>query len=367
VKQVACPACGVEVDRLRQGALMNRGPASNPFHLMTCPGAPVTTTTADLFTQAAPQGDMDAIKRDRWGRPLITPPDGGPAVAYQRVTTFIKSVESSFGLEQWKLRQAVVGLMARPDLCKAVQAHGPGYLDGDAEDKKTLDAIVKQALDAAASSGKATIGTALHRITERHDRGQLDPATVPEWAVADLEAYKRATDGIEWLAIERMTVQDELRVAGTPDRIGRGPDGVVRIYDLKTGSYWPSSHATQLGVYANSSLYDIRTGERSEHGADVECGVVIHLPAGTGEATLRRVDIAAGWECARTVAPAVAAWQKRKDLDLGEVERPVDLLGSLIAAAPTADRLAALWREHRADWTPAHTALAAQRKAELGT
>lgn len=368
MKRQICPACGDEVDRLRQGAVMNVSPSGNPFHARTCTGAPMSTSTLSQPESFQSQGDMERIKRDRWGRPLITPPGGGKPEGYQRVTTFIKVVESGFGLEQWKLRQAVVGLMARPDLQKAVQAHGPGYLDGDADDKKTLDEVCKQALDAAASSGKATIGTALHRITERYDRGQLDPADVPDWAKADLEAYKRATDGIEWLHIERMTVQDGLHVAGTPDRIGRGRDGKVRIYDLKTGSFWASSCATQLGVYVNSALYDIATAERSEHGAETDCGVVIHLPAGSGLARLKRVDIAAGWQVASTIAPAVHAWQKNRDLDLGDLDDTPRLnLVLLVQGATTTGELMALYQQavQAGEWTDDVKALFSARKAEI--
>ena len=364
MKRVACPACGDPVDRLKQGALMNVTGGRPPFHLTDCPGAPVT----DVFTSAAPQGDMDRIKRNQWGQPLIVPPGGGKAVGYQRVTTFIKVVESSFGLEQWKLRQVAVGLLARPDLCKAVEAHGPGYLAGDEDDKKTLDGVCKQALEAAASSGKATVGTALHRITERYDRGALTFADCPDWAQPDLDAYRRATDGIEWLHIERMTVNDRLRVAGTPDRIGRGPDGTVRVYDLKTGSMWASSCAAQMGVYANSQLYDIATGDRTDHGADVDRAVVIHLPAGSGEARLRLVDIAAGWQVASTIAPAVEAWQKRRDLDLGEVvvTPRLDVVAAVAQAATVDDLLELHARAVAAGvWTDDVRALFTARKAEV--
>lgn len=368
MKTVACPACGEQVERLKQGALMNTTPGRRPFHLQDCTGA----KSMSMFTQPetmTSQGDMETIKRDRWGRPLIVPPQGGKAVGYQRTTTFIKVIESGFGLEQWKLRQVVCGLMGRPDLQKAVQAHAPGYLnDADADDKKTLDDVCKQALDAAASSGKATVGTALHRITERYDRGQLNEADVPDWARADLDAYKQATAGIEWLHIEKMTVCDPLHVAGTPDRIGRGPDGKVRIYDLKTGSFWASSCASQLGVYANSALYDITTATRSAHGAETDYGVVIHLPAGSGRVAMRKVDIAAGWQIASQIAPAVHAWQKNRDLDLGDLDATPRLnLVLLVQGATTTDELMGLYQQAvmAGEWTDDIRALFTARKNEL--
>ena len=55
-----------------------------------------------------------------------------------------------------------------------------------------------------------------------------------------------------------------------------------------------------------------------------------------------------------------------------EVVKPSDpwetapTLEDLIKAAKDADVLAALWREHKDEWTAEHNKLAAQRKKELG-
>lgn len=324
------------------------------------------TTFDQPDTLPEPQGDMEQIKRDRWGRPLIVPAEGGKAVGYQRVTTFIKVMESSFGLEAWKLRQVACGLASRPDLRKGVDAHAPGYLDGDENDKKTLDDICKQALEAAASQGKATVGTALHRITERIDRGQ--PMTVPDWAQADIDAYRRATESFGWVHIERMHVNDQLHVAGTPDRIAL-VDGVPTVVDLKTGSFWASSCATQLGIYANSALYDIRTAERIPTDYRKDRALVIHLPAGSGECRLRWVDIAAGWQEASEWAPRAHAWQKRKDLDLGDyTPAPPDFAG-LAALAGSVDDLTALYEQAEAAgcWNDLVKQAFSRRKTEILT
>lgn len=264
----------------------------------------------------APQGDMEKVKRNRWGQPLITPPGGGKAVGYQRVTTFIKAMDDGAALEKWKLRQVALGLMARPDLQAAAASLAYGCAQDDDEAKKALQQVCADALEAAASSAKATIGTALHRITEHVDRG--DAIDVPEFARADVEAYRQATARFRWLHIERMMVQDDLKVAGTPDRIAL-VDGQPTVVDLKTGSsLWPSSHAMQLGVYANSALYDVASGERSAIGGlRTDRGLIIHVPAGSGTVRLVWVDLAAGWEAAQ-IAARVRDWRKRRDLELGE-------------------------------------------------
>ena len=49
------------------------------------------------------------IRRDRFGRPLVVPPGGGPRVAYRRTTTFVGALEDTYALQQWKQRQVAIG------------------------------------------------------------------------------------------------------------------------------------------------------------------------------------------------------------------------------------------------------------------
>jgi hypothetical protein len=95
-------------------------------------------------------------KRDRWGRPLITPAGGGKPVAYTRATTLAKTLEDEASLANWKMRQVAVGLARRPDLVA---------LASTTDDKRRLDDITQQALDAAASSARANVGLA-HRFDD---------------------------------------------------------------------------------------------------------------------------------------------------------------------------------------------------------
>jgi hypothetical protein len=311
--------------------------------------------------------DIHEVPRDRWGRPLIKPIDGqGRAKAYTRATTYVGCLEDTFNLAKWQQRMVALGLAARPDLLLAVSAHS--------DDKRRLDDICAEAREAAAASSAATTGTALHRLAERLDRGE--DVAVPPMAAADLDAYRRATTGIDWLHIEQITVHDELKVAGTPDRIGR-IGGRGRIYDLKTGSIeWGMGKiAMQLALYARSRLYDIATGQRTDLDVDLERAVIIHLPAGEGRCELVEVDITAGWEAVQ-LATQVRAWRARKDLAspvalVTGAAAPVDPapqpdpLTVAIAEAGDVDALTALWQQHRATWTDAHTALAGARKQQL--
>jgi hypothetical protein len=365
-----CRDCGQTVIRPRSATPLNvRGVPLT--HNLTCPArAQELPLTADTFSSPdvlpEPQGDLHKIKRNQWGQPLIVPPGGGRAVGYQRVTTFIKPLEDTHGLQNWMKRQVAVGLSMQENLRRAVDAHGPGYLNGDEDDKKTLDAVCEQAMAAADSKGKATLGTALHRLTERLDRGDLTLADVPDWAKPDCAEYLRITDGFQWLHIERMHVNDELRVAGTPDRIAL-IDGQETVVDLKTGSFYASSCAAQLGIYANSHRYDIATCERIPTGYRRDRGLVVHLPAGSGQARLRWVDIGAGYDIAKRTCCLIREWRKRRDLDLGDYAPPAPAYIALAGMAASIDDLMRLYERAVAEgqWNDELKAVFAARKREL--
>jgi hypothetical protein len=246
------------------------------------------------------------IPRDRWGRPLVTPPDGGKPVGYTRCTTFVDCLDDKYNLQKWQQRMVAVGLVDRPDLVLAVAAHR--------HNKKELDSLTKSALDAAQAGAAATTGTAIHALTERIDRGEELPL-IPEAYLADLDAYRHATAGLEVLAIEQFTVLDDERVGGTPDRVVRYR-GKAYIADVKTGSvdFGAMKIAMQLAVYARSTPYNHDTNTRHPYPADVDTsrGIVIHLPAGTGTCELRWIDLDAGWSAVQ-VAAQVRRWRSYKD------------------------------------------------------
>lgn len=244
--------------------------------------------------------------RDRWGRPLVVPPGGGPAVAYQRVTTYISCLDDRWALEAWKRRQVAVGLADRPDLLLAVTAHR--------DDKRRVDRLCDDAMEAARSSAGATIGTAVHALTQLVDRGQPLPV-VPDGARGDLDAYQAATRPLEVVAIEQFGVLDGLRVAGTWDRVVEYAGRRV-VADVKTGadlSYSWREIAMQVALYSRCQAYDVATGARSDTGVDRRNGLVIHLPAGQGRCDLHWLPLEAGWEGVQ-LARAVRDWRRRKGL-----------------------------------------------------
>lgn len=256
--------------------------------------------TADQFDTPLP--------RDRWGRPMVVPPDGKKPVAYTRCTTFVGCLEDTYNLSLWQQRMVALGLADRPDLMLAVAAHR--------DDKRRMNELIDQAREAATANAAATTGTALHTLTERVDRNE-PLGVIPAAYTADLTAYRDATSALTVEAIEQFRVQDDLRIGGTTDRIFQYQSRYY-IGDVKTGSVeWGMGKiAMQLGTYANSTPYSWTTKQRTPDPwpIDLDHGIVIHLPAGQGKCELLWVDIAAGWKAVTELAAPVRAWRARKNL-----------------------------------------------------
>ncbi len=238
-------------------------------------------------------------KRDRWGRYLITDandPDK-PAKAHTRATTWAKTLEDTYNLEQWGNRMIALGMAKRPDLVMGAAACTP-------EDKQTLNQLCKQAKDAAGGGARAVVGTALHRVTQRVDMGEK--FEIPDMFKKDVAAYLDllASHNIKIIRdyIERVVVIPDLGVAGTFDRVVEY-NGELLIADVKTGDgldYAWLAIAIQLALYANAStIWD--TVEEIHHPMPKVSpteGLVFHVPAGAGTAELYKVDLSIGWTAA---------------------------------------------------------------------
>lgn len=248
------------------------------------------------------------IPRDRWGRPLIVPAEGGKPVPYTRVSTLAKALDDKTALTKWKQRQTVIGLSGRPDLVSVAAA-----CKGD--DRK-LDEIVETAMTVAESERAANIGTALHALSEQVDAGcEID--ALPEQFRADLAAYRAALAGIEILAAEMFVVADEVQAAGTFDRLVRLPDGRVVVADLKTGRHepkYPHGATQQIAVYSRGHLYDPekhRVGHLPSLGIDQEAGLLIWMPAGQGVCELFLLDLTVGWGLAQVSVAVRQAFKSK--------------------------------------------------------
>ena len=256
-------------------------------------------------------------KFDRWQRYLITPPEGGKAIAHTRATTLARVLDDEFGLTKWRQRMVATGVAKRPDLLAQVAACQP-------DETARLDSLCRDAVEAAGATSSANLGSALHSFCQRIDEGE-DLSIVPETWRPDVVAYRAAMEeaGLTVEGIERVCVIPELTVAGTFDRTVIEKSGRRYILDLKTGKTlqysWPSI-SIQLALYSRAStLYDADTGQHTPMpDVDQETGIVAHLPAGTGTCEIYAVDLVKGWEGA-LMADRVRTWRKRDTFNLGRL------------------------------------------------
>jgi hypothetical protein len=343
-------------------------------------------TSAEEFLSA--QQTRAIIARDRWSRPLIETPSGA-IKAYTRSSTLGKALDEGSGLANWKAQQAVIGVASRKELVLAANAHR--------HDKKKIAEIVEQGMEAAGSSAAATTGTALHDLCDQYDHGEKP--YVPEEFAPDVQAYLDATASLETVVAEEFAVCDELEVGGTPDRIYRllAPlvdavgtvlveAGGLIVGDIKTGKTLDFGHLTysvQKAVYARSKRYSLAAGRTRSYGrmgeipvgdrtdwvpgeqVNTEWGVIVHVPAGKGRATLHPVNLAVGWELAQLSA-TVREWRKRKDI----IGTPVQLTEDFHVTAKTAGSVeelkAAYGRAVEAGaWNDVLKQAFSRRKAEL--
>lgn len=275
---------------------------------------------------------MIEVPRDRWGRPLIIPPNGGKPIPYVRASKLAKTLDDLNQLMMWKQRKTLEGVLRRPDLLtQAAGALANGNPDTDWPTKKTLNALCEQAMEAAGSSKGSSAGTGFHALTEAIDRGE-EPLFVPEPDRVRLEAYRAAVAPLTSLEAETFIVCDELETAGSFDRIWGIPAGftdsrgytftqdTVAIGDLKSGKSeadYPLATATQESIYCHGSRYDPETGDRAElHPLlDQTVGLLIHLPP-KGGCEVIALDLVKGWETAQQAAIVHHRIRKWKPADI---------------------------------------------------
>jgi len=209
-----------------------------------------------------------------------------------RISKVKDLIDDRFRLELWGKRMVALGLVDRRDLQLAVSAHRG--------DKGQLDKLCKEALNYAQASAAANVGTALHTLAEMVDKGVELPPIDAE-ALADLAAYEDAMAPFEVVLSETFVVVDELKAAGSFDRI-LAYEGRNYIADIKTGAgvdFIAGGVAIQLALYSRGQLYDPGTGVRMPLDVDQDRGILIHLPQGAATCTLYWIDIQAGWLAAQ--------------------------------------------------------------------
>jgi len=188
----------------------------------------------------------------------------------RRVSKLIKKVEGdTYNLDLWKLRQVAEGLAQRDDLVLAIKAMGRPPAEGWSKDeKKLINGIAETAMEVA-KTGKgdgAKIGTAIHTLTERVDRGEdveAVAAGLPAEAAQTIRAYEalRRLNGWRTVEIERTVVLDELEVAGTFDRIEVVP-GLAALLGSGACQYGDECPDVGLPGHGDTVIADVKTEEQ---------------------------------------------------------------------------------------------------------
>lgn len=337
----------------------------------------------------APRTDFETNGNRQY---LVKRPSDGKMVGYTRVTTYIACLEDTAKLTEWKMRLLLEGVAAAetpddgrvdPDpvtarirdlahrrdvaIAKARKQDRKGKLvvgqlatlvDGAMADfKRAMNELADELFELGGGRDAATKGTDIHALCDLYDAegiaaidAKLQAGDITPSDFADVEAYARTKKalGLEVVASEQVIVNDDLKVAGRLDRVymaklpkivdGKGnvvyPGDTRRrryIGDIKTGrvDYAQGKIAQQLRMYAESEAYDLDTHERSSHGANRTHGLLIHLPAGSGEAHVHLVDLATGAE-GNKLAGQVRAFRNSG-------KRAFDTKIDLLAVAAAAD------------------------------
>lgn len=279
-----------------------------------------------------------SVARDRWGRPYVSN-DGGPlkfvkgkatpvnAEGYTRVSTLAGALDDKSSLIDWASANAMVGMVKDPSVSAQIGSLTSKYGDPwyAPEGKKALKPLIKRAQEAGGSDRASGLGTSVHEFTEVIDEGRW-PEFAPAELVPWLHAYRERMEGFECLGMEMFVVNDELKTAGSFDRVWRMPDGRVVVGDLKSGrsdNTYPLKVSLQVAVYANSVRYDQATGERSPIHPDLDLttGLLVHAPilgGGKPEVKVYPLNLVRGLELARLAVQVREArsWERSKDAKL---------------------------------------------------
>lgn len=208
--------------------------------------------------------------------------------------------------EEWGLDGAIYSQFA-----SLVGKH-PDPWNGD---KPAVKKLVERAQKLGGSESAADLGTVFHELTEAYDLAGLDNLYVPPALNPWLSAYIEAMQDWEPLLIEPFLVCDEVKASGSADRFLRHRrTGEIVCADIKTGTHepgYPLKVTIQVAIYAHSVQYNQATGERTPIGANLERGLLIHVPLRDGEprCELYPLDLEKGWAYAQ-LASAVREARK---------------------------------------------------------
>jgi hypothetical protein len=259
------------------------------------------------------------FNRGAGGEPLI-PDTDGKVQRYARMSSFGDTLEEKSGLNNWLVAKAMEGAAKDQSILARAIAASP-YEDHKSDWTK----LRQDAIQAGRGSYKADVGTAVHAMSERWEQesdydpgGKFTPA---------LEAYSKVQGalGLKSQLIECQIVNDEIRGAGTADRLYEltkplvTPDGQVLlpgtlvIGDLKTGSsldFSAPGYAIQLAGYAGGVLYDVVSNVRlPTPSINQRWAIIMHLSVEDCHCEFIWVDLEVGRFGGR-LAEEVREWRR---------------------------------------------------------
>jgi hypothetical protein len=257
-----------------------------------------------------PETDGPPIKNGRYQLPGLD----GQSRAYTRVTTFARTVSDNYALEHWEKRVLAHGLGLRPDLVRIAAVT-------DVADKQAMKAVVEQGLEAGGRTSSANEGTALHTVLRRLITGDLQWDQVPDEMKADTAAVFSELQryGLRQIPelCERTVINDDYETAGTFDTALVDSDNVLVLADFKSGQRLDLSaaeFAIQFSQYARSRrMWDPTTKTvvpapqfRQDY------ALVIHVPRGSGQCFVHRVNLVMGYALSRLAYEVRAARNMRE-------------------------------------------------------
>lgn len=343
------------------------------------------------------------FERGKFGWAKIVQPDGSEQL-YRRATTVAGYMEDKQGLIGWKSAMAAFGFVKSKSLLSALSV-----LDWKSDKDKVKD-IVERAQSLGGGDDAADMGTAFHRVIERHvDNEVIDYDMLPDGFGDALDAFIAFSEkfGMKVEASELTVVDDAHQIAGTADAVTsfgtdvKTPYGVVKkgtgiITDWKTGTvagYSGLKMAQQLSIYSHADPYDAGRGVRTEWPVEMnpDIGLVLKIDLEKGEVIPWWLDLKAAYEWVelslkvaavrtaskKAIKQAAIATSKGTNVKPGtEVDGDDDMdlevgklgareVGKLITAAETLDDLELIKAGHGDVFTEAMTERWAKLKAQF--
>lgn len=321
-----------------------------------------------------PFPDRPQVSYDGYGRYRLPSPSTGRPTAYTRATTISETLDETFNLNQWKIREAVRHVI------EAAQADDPLVLkliemfDNDEQGRK-INGLIDEINNRYGGRDAAELGTAVHAWLEAIDMNLVLIKDVPDWVRPYVDAYfeilRRTCLTPVAIYVERVVLNDEgeQTITGTLDRIYLAADGTLVLGDVKTSrslEFGWIGRAGQLYIYGRASkmlFKNPETGKVEWHPMpkiNQSYGVIMHIPSDdpTG-ATYVTVDLEFG---SQVVAESLTARRLRKEAPKLAPGRHTLPIPTAAQQRETAARLAiqtstqpgdlsSIWEEYQDVWT----------------